>query len=139
MLTPQQFLNTLQRLKNNYSQDLKVRVKPVVGKIAKKHFDESFKNEGFTDRSFSPWEPRRNDTRPWDPILKESGKLRVSNEIRYITDGVQIINKVPYGSYHNDGIGQVKRQFIGQSYEMNQNIKTALRVVMVSSIKRSMA
>lgn len=139
MITPDQFIQVLNKMKTNYRQDVRLKAKPVVGRLAKAHFDDSFKREGFTDVKFEKWAPRKDDERPEDPILHETGRLKVSNEIKYISDGVQIINSVPYGKYHNYQIGQThKRKFIGHSQVMNKKIKDALRVIVSTSIRRSL-
>lgn len=79
--------------------------------LAKKNFaSKSFYNEGWASRkgNFS------------HPLLEKTGKLKRS--VRGINvpnmDGIQIGSTVEYAKYHNEGIGQVKRQFIGDHPEI---------------------
>lgn len=97
-----------------------------IGVEAKKHFDRSFLHEGFTDSRLEKWPKRNPDRRPQDPTLYETGKLSSGTRVRILARGVAIINKVKYGAYHNYGIGQKVRRFIGNSVVLNRRITTIL-------------
>jgi len=107
-----------------------------VGNIAKNHFLQSFKDEGFTDKSLSKWKKRstknRSDRRNSNRrnLLVNRGHLR-----RSIKVGKASFNRIEVGSYgvkyapyHNRGEGrQPKRQFVGKSHVMNQKIRKRVR------------
>lgn len=98
---------------------------------AKKHFDRSFHNEGFTDQRLERWPKRNPDRRPHDPTLYHTGRLSSSTRVRVLARGVAIINSVKYAGYHNYGIGQKQRRFIGNSVVLNRRIA----VILVRGIK----
>lgn len=80
---------------------------------AERHFKESFRNQGFTDKQLKPW-PRLKVARSnskgqelKDRILKDTGLL--SNSIRVARadiNGIQVVAggpHVPYAQIHNEG------------------------------------
>lgn len=108
-----------------------------VGNIAKNHFLKSFKDGGFTDESFSPWKARktrdksdRRNPNKRRALLVKTGQLK-----RSIRVGRATWNRIEVGSYqikyaarHNQGLaGMPKRQFIGESGQMNRKIKEKIR------------
>jgi phage gpG-like protein len=131
---------------------LKTQAPKVIGVEAKNHFREGFVNEGFTDKALEPWEEvkRREDaalkrnkngkvskSQPRDQrrkILSDAGTLKNSidysitgNEIEVGTDDVK-----GKAEAHNEGTTTAgrgnsttipKRQFIGQSNQLEQKIK----------------
>ena len=104
---------------------LKQDVYEVVGTEAVNHFQESFQNEGFTDKTLKPWKEvkRRKAGSRWygfkygskrnysdaatkRPIL--SGETQeLMNSIQYKVNAsrrrVTISSSVPYGKIHNEG------------------------------------
>ena len=136
MMTPDQFLRHVRSLESRFMSDIKNKMIPAAGKIAKEHFDKSFEDEGFTNLTYERWPARANNERPADPILVKTGKLKTSNRLRPITGGVQVYNPTPYGGYHNEGIGQRKRQFMGYSHELNTKIKGAIKVIALQTFSR---
>ncbi|MEM6734488.1 MAG: hypothetical protein AAF620_00320 [Bacteroidota bacterium] len=121
---------------NRLASDRTRKMYPALGKIAKKHFDDSFKQEGFTDVHFEKWATRVGNRRPKDRILYETGKLSRSNEWRIISGGIQVYNDTPYGYYHNKGINQVQRKYMGNSYELNRKSAEVIRSVVLKSFSR---
>jgi len=99
-----------------------------MSKIAAKHFDDSFVNEGFTYNSLMKWRERKRD-RGKHKILQKTGKLRRSVKSNVFTtkNGFEIRfrSNVIYAKIHNEGlIGRAwgkhtfkmpKRQFMGYS------------------------
>ena len=97
-------------------------------KIAAKHFDNSFVNEGFTYNSLMRWRERKKRGNG-HKILQDTGKLRRSIKSNVFTtkDGFEIRfkSKLPYAAIHNEGLmGRAfgrhpfkmpKRQFMGYS------------------------
>lgn len=68
-------------------------------------FDDSFKNQGFTDAAFKAWPKRKNDKEPGRAILVKTTFLRKSLGIldedeNSITFGTH----VPYAAVHNNGL-----------------------------------
>lgn len=73
-------------------------------KHALKFFKESFQKQGFTDTSFTSWQPRKNNSRIGGAILTDTGNLRdslyiVSRDKFKVTFG----SNVPYAKIHNEG------------------------------------
>jgi len=119
-------------------QKLKRNLPAQVGNIAKRHFVESFRNQGFTDASLDPWAVRktsdksdrskRNADKP-RAILVKTGHLRGSIRVRVSTfDLIEIgAYGVPYARFHNNPKGKgVKRQFIGRSRLLTKKIKAKI-------------
>lgn len=98
-------------------------------RIAAKHFDDSFVNEGFTYNSLWKWKHRKRPDRYSHKILQDTGKLRRSIRSNVFTTKngfeVRFKSNVVYASIHNEGlIGKAygkhpfkmpKRQFMGYS------------------------
>lgn len=105
-----------------------------MGVLAKNHFTESFRNQGFTDESLEAWKPRKRTERSRmgsRAILVKSGRLRRSLSVRrFGALAVKITTDVPYARVHNDGLRSgrgkgfimPKRQFIGYSGKLNRKI-----------------
>lgn len=96
----------------------------VLGNMAKNHFLQSFKDEGFTDRSFSAWAGRstqnRSDRRARGrrALLVDSGHMRRSIRVIRASFSRTVVGSegVPYAKYHNDPKqARVHRKFIGKS------------------------
>ena len=67
-------------------------------------FLDSFKNQGFTDRVFEPWQRRSNDSRPGGAILINKAHLR--NSLRVMERNSSRIlfgTNSPYAKIHNEG------------------------------------
>lgn len=84
-----------------------------IGAMAKRHFQDSFRNGGFTDQSLQPWPKSRrledgsDSARDQNPTLLSSRKHLFSS-IKYTTrpGAVRITNDVKYAAIHNEG-GQI--------------------------------
>lgn len=116
-------------------QNLKQHLPAQIGNIAKRHFVDSFRNQGFTDTTLDPWQVRktkdksdrnrRNADKP-RAILVKTGHLRNSIRVRVATFNLIEIGAygVPYASFHNKGEGKLpKRQFIGRSRSLDMKIQ----------------
>lgn len=126
----EQKIKEFQRLKSNLPAQ--------VGNIAKRHFVESFRNQGFTDATFDPWAARktsdksdrssRNRNKP-RAILVKTGHLRGSIRVRVANfNSIEIgAYGVNYARFHNNGGGKMpKRQFIGRSRSLTRKIKAKI-------------
>lgn len=112
----------------------------LMGKTAKTFFYDSFRKQGFEDKTVTKWAPRKkDDKRAGRAILVKSGDLRRS--IRFDTVNksnlsVRIASDLPYARIHNEGLtgnafGKApfkmpKRQFIGDSYQLNEKVKKVI-------------
>jgi phage gpG-like protein len=117
-----------------------------VGNTAKNFFVENFRKQGFDDKTVQRWKPRKrttyktksgrivNDTTR--AILVKTGDLRRSI-IRVPNRSalnVKIQTDLIYAKVHNDGLRagrgkgfkMPKRQFIGDSYNLNEKVKAVI-------------
>jgi phage gpG-like protein len=112
------------------------RAMTLIGNEAKNHFVQSFRDGGFTDKSLKKWEPRKNQNKKsaGRGILVKSGDLRRSIIRRPVNKqalSVKITTDLIYAAVHNDGLmagrgrgfKMPKRQFIGNSYQLNEKVK----------------
>ena len=114
-----------------------------IGNIAKNHFLDSFKKEGFVDKTLDKWEKRKfknrsdKNNRGRRALLVDKGHLRRSLKV-----GRAAFSRIEVGSYgiryavfHNKGTNNIpKRQFIGNSRVMNQKIRDKIK----SEIKKTL-
>lgn len=156
-----QFPRKLQDIKDFVNGD---EVKDIIGVEAVNHFKESFQNEGFTDETLNPWKDvqRRNPSSTWFGHSGQTGRksdarksakilsgetLELQNAITYrrIPGGARISNDKPYASVHNYG-GQAKiygkkgftmpkRQFIGRSAVLVNNINNKIKRRLIGILK----
>lgn len=96
----------------------------VMGNDALNHFEQSFRDQGFTDDSLQRWKARKKRARAGRAILTKTGRLRrslkKSKQGRY---AIQISSNVIYANVHNEGIGKMpKRQFVGYSGKLNRKL-----------------
>lgn len=108
----------------------------VIGNMAKNHYLKSFREGGFTDKSFEAWEKRKTKnssdrrTRRRRALLVDKGHMRrgvrvISANFRRIRVGV---TGIPYAKYHNDPKkSRVHRPFIGESAVLTEKIKKRIR------------
>lgn len=107
-----------------------------MGNEAKNHFVKSFRDGGFTDKNLQKWKPRkdRGARSQGRAVLVKSGNMRRSIIRRPVNKSnlsVVISTDVPYSAVHNFGLRagrgkgfiMPKRQFIGDSYQLNEKVK----------------
>ena len=106
-------------------------------KVAAKHFDNSFVNEGFTYNSLMKWRERKRPDRYKHKILQKSGKLRRSIKTNVFTTKdmfeIRFKSSLPYAAIHNEGLtGKAwgkypfkmpKRHFMGYSRAFDLRIQ----------------
>lgn len=117
-----------------------------VGNTAKNFFVENFRKQGFDDKTVQRWKPRKrttyrtksgrivNDTTR--AILVKTGDLRRSiiRVPNRAAMSVKIQTDLIYAKVHNDGLRagrgkgfiMPKRQFIGDSYNLNEKVKAVI-------------
>ena len=101
----------------------------LIGNEAKNFFVNSFRLQGFEDRTVEKWKPRKKETKRsiGRAILVKSGDLRrsiIRQPVNKANLSVKISTDLVYAKVHNEGIGKMpKREFIGNSYKLNENCK----------------
>jgi phage gpG-like protein len=117
-----------------------------IGNTAKNFFVENFRKQGFDDKTVQRWKPRKRTTYKTKSgkvvddttraILVKTGDLRRSI-IRVPNRSalnVKIQTDLPYAKVHNEGLRagrgkgfkMPKRQFIGDSYNLNEKVKAVI-------------
>ena len=99
-----------------------------IGNAAKSFFVENFRKQGFDDKNVERWQPRKKaDKRAGRAILVKTGDLRrsiIRNPANRAALSVKISTDLVYAARHNNGLkGMPKRQFMGDSYNLNERIK----------------
>jgi hypothetical protein len=101
----------------------------LIGNEAKNFFVNSWRLQGFEDKSVQKWTPRKKQDkkRAGRAILVDSGDLRrsiIREPVNKSQLSVKISTDLPYAKVHNEGIGKMpKRQFMGDSYKLNELCK----------------
>ena len=108
-----------------------------VARTAEAFFKQNFRRQGFLDASLKAWAKRNPDRSPGRAVLVKTGFLRRSIQaIKITAKHIRIQSNAKYGSYHNEGIGQKKRQFVGNSATLNAEIKKIIKGKMKQVFKR---
>jgi phage gpG-like protein len=102
-----------------------------VGNTAKVFFVDSFRKQGWDDKNVQKWKPRKvADKRAGRAILVKTGDLRrsiIRNPANRAALTVKISTDLAYAARHNDGLkGMPKRQFMGDSYNLNEKVKAVI-------------
>ncbi len=102
-----------------------------VGNTAKVFFVESFRKQGFDDKNVQKWKPRKvADKRAGRAILVKTGDLRrsiIRNPANRAALTVKISTDLVYAARHNNGLKNMpKRQFMGDSYNLNKKVKAVI-------------
>lgn len=128
--TPPDFLkkiiNQLPRLENEI-------LDVVIAVEAENMWSENFRMEGFTDVVFTAWQPRKKPETPKRALLVKTSTLKGhALKGRKVGNHIDFVFPLEYEKVHNEG-GQAgrgkgfqmpKRQFIGDSAQLNQRIQT---------------
>ena len=102
-----------------------------VGNTAKVFFVESFRKQGWDDKSVQKWKPRKvADKRAGRAILVKTGDLRrsiIRNPANRAALTIKISTDLVYAARHNNGLKNMpKRQFMGDSYNLNEKVKAVI-------------
>lgn len=103
---------------NSRLRRLKKSMPRAISVIMRNHYKGSFRAQGFTDSTLSPWAKRSPDRSPGRAILVKTGRLRDSIKIKMAIFRRIAVGStgVDYAKYHNRGIGkQPLRKFVGPS------------------------
>jgi phage gpG-like protein len=146
-MDPEKFAQHLLEMQKQIEQFANSNAPEIAGKIAVDHFTENFQEgtEGFINNGLQKWQevkrrlnPKNQDlAEAKNPILTgKTGDLGRSIEAKEAQNGQVIIcSNLPYSAAHNYGTETAgrkkntkipKRQFIGNSKELNEKIKTEL-------------
>lgn len=111
-----------------------------VGNTAKVFFVESFRKQGFDDKTVQKWKPRKKKTYrtrsgkviddTTRAILVKEGDLRrsiIRNPANRAALSIKISTDLVYAARHNNGLKNMpKRQFMGDSYNLNEKVKAVI-------------
>ncbi|MDR2292112.1 MAG: phage virion morphogenesis protein [Prevotellaceae bacterium] len=127
-----------------------------VGALAKSHFQDNFRKGGFVNNGLHAWQPAKRLLAKNIPRRRARGKLVRRNKrtaamlyktllsgrnhlfssVYYtpLRSAVRIYNPVEYAAVHNEGLRagrgkgfiMPKRQFIGESAELNKAVQQAV-------------
>jgi phage gpG-like protein len=143
-MTPNEFSRYLIEAQREIQQYINEDAPVIIGKTAVDHFTENFQQEGFVDGGVQKWQevkrrmnPKITGARASRPILTgDTGDLGMSIQYKDAADGkVTVYSDLPYSEAHNEGTANAgrshnvvipKRQFIGESEELNEKIKEEL-------------
>ncbi len=138
-LNPYEFFKTLQKQLPKIKEEI---IKEVILVESKNFARRNFRDQGFTDTSLTPWKPiakqkktpknKKKKAIDGVAILVETGKLKQqATKPVAVPNGVKFTFTLPYAAVHNYGLkagrgpgfDMPKRQFIGESQELNKRIK----------------
>jgi phage gpG-like protein len=114
------------------------RILPIkAGRIAKDRFQNNFLLGGFMDGGLHKWKISKRIDKvkgakgQYKTLM--SGRNNLYNSIEYSVSDTEVVieNRVPYAAVHNEGLRagrgegfqMPRRQFIGESKELNEEIK----------------
>ena len=111
-----------------------------VGNTAKVFFVESFRKQGWDDKTVQKWKPRKKKTYRTKSgkvvddttraILVKTGDLRrsiIRNPANRAALSIKISTDLVYAARHNNGLKKMpKRQFMGDSYNLNEKVKAVI-------------
>ncbi|MDR3133935.1 MAG: hypothetical protein LBU42_07960 [Prevotellaceae bacterium] len=153
-MTPEQFVKNLAQMAvdvNKFINDTGPGGAPtIVGKTAVDFFTQNFDRQGFLNRGLTPWpdvkrrtHPPKKSKHPTDAVRKilighnmEGGFLKRSISYDPQPGNVTVFSDAHYAPYHNEGTPKIpKRQFIGDSAEMDKLIDAELERKLKNIIK----
>lgn len=138
-MKPDEFTLGLKKLRLSAQKYINNDAPRIAGRTAVNFFADSFLKEGFTNRSLRKWVEvkRRQNAKVKGAaavrkiLTGETGDLGRSIDYKVGKAMARIFSDKPYAAAHNKGTSKAgrnrrvripKRQFIGDSYELNQRI-----------------
>lgn len=139
-MTPEQAIKELARKQHELERCVHRTLPVKVGREAKDHFQENFRKGGFVNGGLHKWKPSKRIGKGKKAESKYgtllSSRNHLYSSINYVPGDaeVHIQNKVPYAAVHNEGLRagrgkgfqMPKRQFIGDSKELNEKVKNTI-------------
>lgn len=133
-------------------QEALERVPNMIGVEAVKHFKENFQVEGFVDGGEQKWTEVKRRTNPKTKGAARTRKILtgktadLGRSIKYSRSGsnIHVYSDNKYADVHNEGLNagrgkgfiMPKRQFIGDSKELNQKIELIITTELDKIIKK---
>lgn len=147
-------LKDLQKLLDKASKEIPQKTLRIIGKEGKKNITKSFRDVGFTDGSTQKWEPRKTTDKTGRDLTryrtdrkgKKGNLTKFGNQIKgrallaglrssiqyRISLGSKQVSFHTYKKYakrHNEGLdGMPKREFMGKSNFLNNQIKSKITI-----------
>lgn len=107
--------------------------------IVLRHFQGSFRQQGWTDQTFNPWAARKTPEKgSRRSILVKSGDLRGSIRVRSTSFSAIRVGSygLKYSQTHNRGLGNMpERKFIGPSQQMTAKIRKIISVELKNTFR----
>lgn len=85
------------------------RLPVIVGRLAKEHYQDNFRQSGFVDHGLHPWQPAKRQNggagaaARYRTLLSSRNHLFSSINYTPANAAVTVYNNVPYAAAHNDG------------------------------------
>ena len=104
-----QFSQRVAAKQRQIAQLLQRRLPVVVGRLAKKHYQDNFRQSGFVDHGLHPWQPAKRQNggagtySRYRTLLSSRNHLFSSINYTPANASVTVYNNVPYAAAHNDG------------------------------------
>lgn len=149
-MTPEQFKIKLEEQKARLAQAINHDLPVILGKKAVDHFTENFQKEGFQDNGVKPWKEVQRRIRPARGaagsrkiLTGKTGDLGRSIKYEVSPSQVKVFSDVPYADVHNEGLRagrgagfqMPKRQFIGESAELDRIIEDEIEQTLNNILK----
>lgn len=119
-----------------------------VANTAKRHYLDSFRKEGFTDRKFNPWASREGEASETRDnrrgLLVDSGALRGSiRVVKARFDHIEVGSVgIEYAEYHNSPeestegkTSQKQRKFVGDSQVLSDKIERQIKQALKKTMR----
>lgn len=109
-MNPRDFMNQLKRQCAELDEFRHRKLPILVGSMAKDHFQDNFRQGGFTNRGLHQWDESKRQksgskkaSANYGPLLSRRNHL--FNSVKYIPGDsrVTVTNTVPYAAIHNNG------------------------------------
>lgn len=113
---------------------------------AEKLHAENFKKEGFTDKTFQKWQPRKKPDKKGEKralLVKTSALKRNATKGQVVGNHVDFVFPLEYMKVHNEGLQagrgkgfkMPKRQFVGESAELEKRIEAKAKKLIDDKLK----
>jgi phage gpG-like protein len=141
-MNPADFLGKIVRRMPQIKRDI---LQTIIAVEAERMWAENFRKEGFTDRSFTPWAPRKKPEKPKRALLVKTSTLKGhALKGRKTPNSVDFVFPLEYERVHNEGLKagrgkgfiMPKRQFIGPSAELNKRIDSKVKTYLNNLLNR---
>ena len=141
-MTPQQFQKQLQKHQKDLTEAFRRTIPVKIGVEMEHHFRDNFRKGGFVDGGLHRWKPAKRINQAkgasgqYGTLLSSRNHLYNSIKHRWEPYTAIVETDVPYARAHNEGTNNAgrghktrlpKRQFIGDSRELNRKVQDLIR------------